>query len=300
MATRFGARSTGNRTGIEPQLLIKLAVGSVASLIFLLMGILVWSLSGEDSNRLGSPAPAQASIPTTTPVAVLVAAKRIESGSAISPEAVHERQLDPADLTPGTIFARDRNSIIGMFAKTLIKPGFPITSEDLSPIEPVSSLQIPARFRAITVEVDLRGAVEGYTKPNTRVDVLWTYPDKDCGKALRTLVRFSRVLSLGGQTNPNATPNLTAARTTATLLVTERDAKKIELARQMGTLSLTLVGDQEVPTTDAEETVTCDTLRDTKKTQHFAGKMEIVDAETGKLKRWVFDGEQWKEDASNS
>lgn len=296
MATRFGASSSNK----DSHQILKLALAGIAFLLLLLGTALVWSLSDDRQSSLAPLATAEASQEDQTKVTVLVAAKRIEAGTAILPEMLAERQVDPTQLYPGSVFARDKAGIVGMYASTLIKPLFPITSDDLAATPPISTLNIPDRFRAITVDVDLRGAVEGFTKPNTRVDVLWTYPDKECGKALRTLVRFSRVLSLGGQTNPNAAPNINSARTTATLLVSEHDSQKIELARQMGTLSLTLVGDQEVPSKTGDDIVTCETLKGTKKVKHYPGRMEVADPETGKLKQWLFDGEQWVEEASKS
>ena len=115
---------------------------------------------------------------------------------------------------------------------------------------PISAFHIPPGYRAVTIEVDRRTGVEGFAKPNSRVDVLWTYEDpkdRDRRKKVATIVHFSRVLSVGGVTSIEAANAAqgSANATTVTLLVTEQDAKKIELARTLGVLSLSLVGEQE-------------------------------------------------------
>ena len=125
-----------------------------------------------------------------------------------------------------------------------------------------ASFIIPPGYRAVTIIVNSRSGVEGFAKPNSRVDILWTY-NQGGKKNVATISRFVKVLSVSGQTNAvqNARVAVGAKGTTVTLLVTEKDAKKIELARSLGALSLSLVGDQEIRTATGEpDTVTIQDL----------------------------------------
>jgi len=241
--------------------------------------------------------------PIITPkVEILIAKERIEAGQSLMPYMFNRQAVDPTKLPEGAILARDEAQIAGHFAKEMVSANLPLLRANITS-EPPSGLpgMIPPGFRAVTITVDRRSGVEGFAKPNKRVDVLWTYQSNRGEKRVATIVRFAKILSAGGKTGDQTQGGaVNANNTTVTLLVAELDAKKIELARQTGALSLALVGDKDpgklTPNPEIIE------LRDllpqgaAENAQEPAhdGVMYAPDPKTGKTVKWVLINGRWK------
>lgn len=192
-----------------------------------------------------------------------------------------------------------------MFAKRLINANMPIVRDDIDDNPPLNLLQIPPGYRASTITVDSRSGVEGFAKPNSRVDVLWTYT-QDGRKKVATIARFVKVLSVAGATQAEGQKVSVNSKggTTVTLLVTEKDAKKIELARTLGAISLSLVGEQETGTKSNEpDTITIQDLIGRPAVTEVAevandGVMYTSDPRTGRQLRYVLRNGRWSLDRS--
>jgi pilus assembly protein CpaB len=231
---------------------MKLTVVLLVTVVFVAM--LAMTLFLQQGSPIGDPMPVKAMVPEpVNPAAdleVLVAKTRVEEGTALNPTMFDASTLEEGKIPMGALRKRDLAQINGKFAAKLLQANVPILVSDITDQRPTSLLSIPSGYRAVTINIDNRSGVEGFAKPNTRVDVLFTYTDQG-RKKVSTIVRFVKVLSVGGVTAADADKaGAQAAATTITLLVSERDAKKIELARKVGELSLSLVGDQEEPTID--------------------------------------------------
>lgn len=242
MATRFGGTSPSRAYKVQTSWIIGGLAFVVTALIFV-----VYSLSQDPAEVQGTtveaPEPAVEVSPTDK-VQVLVALKRIEEGTLLEDFMFEPRPFDANQVPAGAILAKDIASIRGKFAGTLINAYSPVVKENISDTQPITAIPIPPGYRAITITVDAQSGVEGFARPGERVDVLWQYTDPQGRQKIATIVRFTRILSLGG--NPSAGPPgeraPVAGPTTVTLLVTEQDAKKIGLAMNLGKLSLALVG----------------------------------------------------------
>lgn len=232
---------------------MKLTVVLLVTVVFVAM--LAMTLFLQQGTPIGNgDKPAQAMVEEVkNPAAdleVLVAKTRIEEGAALNPTLFDVLILEEGKIPMGALRKRDLAQINGKFATKLLQANVPVLLSDVTDQRPTSLLSIPSGYRAVTINIDTRSSVEGFAKPNTRVDVLFTYTDQGRRK-VSTIVRFVKVLSVGGVTAADAEKAAAGgAASTITLLVSERDAKKIELARKVGELSLSLVGDQEEPTTD--------------------------------------------------
>jgi len=243
MATRFGA--TPAHTYATK---VKWLVGCLVSLIALL--IVAFVLLAQSNQAVGTAMQSQPAAEPVQPVSVgtevVVAQSRIEEGTRLEPFMFTSMQLEESKVPMGVVRKQDLDRISGRFAARLISPNIPVVLEDVTDRPPINLLNIPPGYRAVTINVDSRSGVEGFAKPNTRVDVLWTFT-QDGKQKVATIVRFTKILSVGGVTSADRQANVQgqAGSTTVTLLVSEKDAKKIELARTLGVLSLSLVGDQE-------------------------------------------------------
>ncbi|MCB0358151.1 MAG: Flp pilus assembly protein CpaB [Bdellovibrionales bacterium] len=251
MATRFGAASPAQTYAAK----VRWLVGCLIAVILVLVVTLIFVAQGSNESAAPQAADQASDVAYATPVVptadILVASQRIEAGTALMPFMFQEQAVHQDRIPDGAVLARDKASIAGKFAKSLINANLPLLKEDVTDRPPISAVTgaIPPGYRAVTITVDARSGVEGWAQPNTRVDVLWTYKDRDASTKVATIVHFSKILSVGGVTGiDSGSPTRNAqqpAVTTVTLLVTELDAKKIELARQTGVLSLSLVGEKD-------------------------------------------------------
>lgn len=246
MATRFGAASPAHTYAAR----VRWLVGGLVAVILVLVVTLVFvsqqgsdtDSASTDSNAVAMPQPASNSVD------ILIANQRIEASTSLMPFMFSDQPVHQDRIPEGAVLARDRETVVGKYSKNLINANLPLIREDISDVKPISAVtgSIPPGFRAVTITVDARSGVEGWAQPNTRVDVLWTYVDDGGRKKVATIVHFSKILSVGGATGADGrAPTGAAEGTTITLLVSEMDAKKIELARSTGILSLSLVGERE-------------------------------------------------------
>ncbi len=224
---------------------LRWVVGALSSVVLVLLGLLVTVLTGvKPEQEAERPSGSTAWAAQHTLVRVLSASKRIEEGTAIDSFMIQAIGVSPDSIPEGAIREEDRTLLIGKYAKQLIPTGAFLSAELVtSEMMPVLS-QIPADMRAVTISLDSRSGVEWFIKAGSRVDVLLTAANQKGEKQVVPIVPFAKVFSVDGRTDPNAQAGAGAGTTkTVTLIVSELDARKIELGRNVGTLSLTLVGD---------------------------------------------------------
>jgi Flp pilus assembly protein CpaB len=301
MATRFGGVSPAHRYETK----IRWVMVCLFLVILLLVGTLLTILGGGEEKEVaivpqdGGPALVQSS----PKIDVLVASTRIEDGTQLVPQLFVSKPWDPEALPDGVILFREKDMFMGKYAKGLLTANMPVLKESIADAPPITSLNIPPGFRAVSIVVDVRSGVEGFAKPGSRVDVLLTYTDpRDKSTKVTTISRFIKVLSVGGATISGDRAAV-GAGTPVTLLTTERDAKGIELARNLGQLSLTLVGNEETPQNKTgSETIDIGSLLgqvggEEKQEEVYKGYMYTRDPKTGKQVRMVLTPEgNWKKD----
>jgi pilus assembly protein CpaB len=302
MATRFGAASPAQTYATK----VRWLVGCLVSVILVLIVAVVIIAQNTDAKENTSPAgdPIIEQPIASGMIDVLVADSRIEEGTELRPRMFRKIPMDPDKTPMAVIRAKDLESIIGKYASRLVNANMPIVLDDVSDNPPLRAISIPPGYRAVSIEVDLRQGVEGFAKPNSRVDILWTY-SKDGRKEVATIARFVKVLSFGGNTSDDGQRVAVSKKgSTVTLLVTEKDAKKIELARSLGTLSLSLVGESETHTTGGEpDSITIQDLIGRPATTQTAevandGVMYTSDPRSGRQLRYVLRNGRWALDRS--
>ena len=307
MATRFGAVSPAQAYATKVRWVVATLVGIILILIITLIAVAKNSQTSEDPNANYAVAsePVQAAIPT---VEVLIAMQRIEEGATLAEGMFGTQEFLPDRIPQGAVLAKDKPTVLSKFAASMIPANLPILREHVAEQRPVGTLHIPAGFRAVTITVDARQGVEGFARPNSRVDVLWTYTDRDKRKKVATIVRFVKILSVGGATNTEGAKAQVARdqKVTVTLLVAEKDAKKIELARTLGVLSLTLVGGSESPkVNETPDPVDINSILgvrpevEVNAPEPVDGVMYTLDKKTGKQVKYELVKGRWKRAADN-
>lgn len=296
MATRFGGRSSAEHYALK----VRWVVGCLSSVIVILISALMlvaWNHTAEikqskDLNEI--------KIENKDKIDILLAAYRIEEGIALNKSNFVITSMD-ADQTPTTaIRAKDLDIVVSKFSTRMIQANTPLTLDDLSDNPPLSAINIPQGYRAISIEVDKRSAVSGFVTPNSRVDVLLTYKEEGETK-INTLAKFIRVVSVNNQTRTAVHNEISSHGTTVTLLTTEKDAKIIELARSMGTLSLTLLGSDATPgSSDTPEVISQREIfgaKPVEKTEvYHPGVMYVTDSKSGRQLRYVLTNNRWSLD----
>lgn len=209
---------------------------------------------------------------------VLVATRSLPVGTIIDAEAL-KFQMWPEGLVQPAYYLKgqpgvDPTSLLGTVVRNEITAGQPITQGAL--IKPGERGFLAAALgpgmRAITVSVSATSGVNGFIFPGDRVDVLLTQQvaGGDEGASLKvteTILRNMRVLATDQRTSGTDAEGKAEVRTisTVTFEATPKIAEKIQVAQQIGTISLALrsiadntveleraiaAGDIEVPEND--------------------------------------------------
>lgn len=296
--TQKGISSAGSGNTNIYMKRMKVMVGSLGAIIFLLAGTLVFVAVNSNFNLSTT----QQSLAPVQQVPVLLAKENISMGTLIH-EGMLEIKEVPANSIPGEAFlGTDMPRVVNTYAARLIPAGGAVRMTDVRKESFQNNpFKIPAGYRAVTLNVDGRTGIEGFARPGTRVDVLWFYSAEDNQKKVTTVVSGAKVLSLGGTTSAGQVrePGTGGGITTATLLVTKKEAHVIELSRNLGNLSLSLVGDEEsaAQNEDIGDYITVNDIlkeEEVKKEEPVEGTVEVTDPRTGKKSSFVLTNNRLK------
>jgi Flp pilus assembly protein CpaB len=270
-----------------------MAMGGVIVLLSAVMMYMVFQMESKPKTAAPVVAPKIEVQPAL--FEALVAKQAIQKGTQVVKEMLTIKKI-PLDQRPEGVLSVDGAPlIIGKFTDSNIPEGQLLQMANFSSaIENVfTPFYIPPGYRAITITVDGRTGVEGYAQPGTRVDVLWFSKER---AQVTTIVPYARVLSVAGITQVDNKSKLPKNSTTATLLVTKKQAHTIELARNMGSLMLSLVGSEEPKEADADirvrERVTMDDMFPPSRLSRPDAIMKMYNEATGELDEYILNRDQ--------
>lgn len=170
---------------------------------------------------------------------VLVATRDLELGQAITPGMLQEIAWPAATLPSGSF--SDPKKLEGRVVRSSIFKGEPILTPKLAPEGTKAGLDsvIKDGRRAITVKVNEVVGVAGFLAPGSYVDLLVNIKDDRENPLSRIVLERIMVLAVAQEANrgDETKPKVVNA---VTLEVTPMEAEKIDLARNIGTLSLML------------------------------------------------------------
>jgi len=182
-------------------------------------------------------------------VNILAAAKDLPAGTQLKKTdlklvAVTERDLPKAAITDPTL-AYNRALLFPVNANEVVTSS-KLTST--SGAEGVAATIEPGK-RAVSVAFTDASGVSGLIQPRSRVDVMFTRTGSLAEAMTTTLLEDAVVLSIGrttevqqlsGTVGATKAPAVRSQNQTATLMVAPEDARKLELAKNQGKLSLAL------------------------------------------------------------
>ena len=170
---------------------------------------------------------------------VLVASRDMDLGQAITPTMVQSVPW-PTGAVPAGAFD-DPKKLEGRVVRISIFKGEPVLAPKLAPEGTKAGLDsvIKAGYRAITVKVNEVVGVAGFLAPGSYVDLLVNFRDERDKPMSRVVLERIMVLAIAqeAQRPDESKPRVVNA---VTLEVTPEQAEKIDLARNIGTLSLIL------------------------------------------------------------
>jgi pilus assembly protein CpaB len=230
---------------------------SPAGVTFVVVAILVGLGAAYVVRHLSRPAEQQARTAGRKMTKIVVAKYNLGQYTRIIDDYVEEVPV-PADKVPeGALTLKSR--ALYRLAKVTIPAGQPIREQDLYEVGevPLLSERLPPGYRAVTLAVDAKAAVNGMIQPESLVDITLTVKNdrpEFGGMATLTLLRRVRVLATSRNRFPAAEDRPTDLRN-ITVAVTPEQANKLILAEKYGTLSVVLCSQQEeaaVPTDNPE------------------------------------------------
>jgi pilus assembly protein CpaB len=184
-------------------------------------------------------------------VEIVVAAVNLPKFSRIGEDHVRVIKVEADQVPEGALLAQSR--AVARVTRTTVLAGQPLVDASLYGVGemPTLSEQLPAGFRAVTIEVESSRALGGVLVPESIVDVLLTVGNEQealGGGRTLTLVESVKVLATDQQ-RFKAEERLGQNLRSVTIAVRPREANKLVLAQRHGTLSLALrssAGDDQV------------------------------------------------------
>lgn len=170
---------------------------------------------------------------------VLVATRDLELGQAITAPMLQSVAWPSAALPAGAF--NDTKKLEGRVVRSSVFKGEPVLAPKLAPEGTKAGLDsvIKEGSRAITVKVNEVVGVAGFLAPGSYVDLLVNIKDDRDNPISRVVLERIMVLAIAqeAQRPDESKPKVVNA---VTLEVTPEQAEKIDLARNIGTLSLIL------------------------------------------------------------
>ena len=169
---------------------------------------------------------------------VVVAAKDLDLGSRLSPEVLKVVDWPKSSGVKG-VFS-DPKALDTRVLNTSVLSGEPILEGKLAPVGAKGGLSavIGDGKRAMTVKVNEVIGVAGFALPGNRVDIMVSAQDDQNKPISKIVLEQILVLAVAQEASRDETkPKVVSA---VTLEVTPEQAERLDLARNVGTLSLVL------------------------------------------------------------
>lgn len=155
---------------------------------------------------------------------------------------VNEKQRASHPKLKGKGFMNDARQIVGRVLQTPVGKYDTFKPEDLYPegMTPGVTEFLKPGYRAVTIPIENVGAVAGYARPGSLVDVLFrTEPNAMMTEVTMTLLERVQVLAVNELNVPGEKVDI-SDNGTVTLGVTPEQAKALKVVEGRGELSLTL------------------------------------------------------------
>jgi pilus assembly protein CpaB len=200
----------------------------------------------------GSAPPPPPPAPQIATADVLVAAKDVGIGSALTAQDLQWQTWPATAANPAFIRKNEHPDALAQFTGAIVRvpmaAGEPVRENKVIRAQGSGYMAaiLPSGMRAYSTEISAETGAGGFILPNDRVDVILSRRDREAEKASgveshisETILSDVRVLAIDQLVQEKEGQRVVVGKT-ATLELTQRQAELLAAARQTGTLSLTL------------------------------------------------------------
>lgn len=172
-------------------------------------------------------------------VKILLAKKDLSVGVHIKkPEDLFELKEYAKDSLPHKDAITSYDKVKGKYLKLNLKKGYHLTPKDIE--DNPTILEIPQGMVAVGIRVNAESIAGGFAaSPGSKVNIMWTIKNAQIGAQCVTLLEEVLVVAADTQSNPHDDKKAIVANV-VTVALTPKDAQKVNLAKEVGTLSLAL------------------------------------------------------------
>jgi pilus assembly protein CpaB len=223
-----------------------------AHLVILAIALAASGGAAYFANSLMTPAPQIVEAPKAETVKVLVANTDINVGTALGAQDMRWQEWPVAASSPLYINETDAPNGITDWTGAVARAPF-VAGEPIRPAKLIKgngsgflSAILPAGMRAVATKIAVDTAAGGFILPNDRVDVILTRRDAEMAKTTgveswtsETILKNVRVLAID-QSVEDKDGQKVITGSTATLELAPQQTEVLALAKEMGSLSLTL------------------------------------------------------------
>lgn len=173
-------------------------------------------------------------------IKVVAATRDLNAGTPVTPDTVHVIEWPASDKIEGVVTTPD--AIVGRSLIYPVSANQPVLESSLAaPGSGIGlSVKIPDGMRAVSVRSNDVVGVAGFLYPGSHVDVILTYkPENNPNPVTQTILQNVDVLTAGQTIEPDPKGKPEQVNV-VTLLLGPRDAQKMVLASQQGTIQFVL------------------------------------------------------------
>jgi pilus assembly protein CpaB len=240
---------------------------------FIILGIALAASGGAAyvaSSMMGAPQEPVVAQPKTDTVKVLVANSDINVGTALGAQDMRWQEWPVAAASNLYLTEKDAPNAMTDWTGAVARAPF-VAGEPIRPAKLIKgngsgflSAILPAGKRAVATKIAVDTAAGGFILPNDRVDVILTRRDAEMAKQTgvetwtsETILKNVRVLAID-QTVEDKDGQKVITGSTATLELAPQQTEVLALAKEMGSISLTLrsLADSNPNTAAVEDTDT--------------------------------------------
>jgi len=187
-------------------------------------------------------------------VPIVVAGVDVDEGTTLTTDMIGQRPMPSQFVTPSVIKPENYSYVVGQRVLVNLKKGDPLLWTQFESSKGLERLSkaVQKNFRAITLIVNDRNGVGGWIRPNDHVDIIATFKDPTAGQNnTMTLLQNVLVLATGkitGNTNVNLLGQYERHYDNITVLLLPEEAEIVNLADDLGALSLALRNEDDLET----------------------------------------------------
>jgi pilus assembly protein CpaB len=199
-----------------------------------------------------APPPPPPPAPQIATAEVLVAAKDVGIGAALTPDDLQWQTWPATAVNAAFISKKDHPDAIQQYVGGIVRvpmaAGEPVRDNKVirGKWSGYLAAVLPSGMRAYSTEISAETGAGGFILPNDHVDVILSHRDREAEKVTgvethvsETILTDVRVLAIDQLIQERDGQHVVVGKT-ATLELTQRQAELLAVARQTGTLSLTL------------------------------------------------------------